>query len=575
MNFKSWLLISEMAKSFAPEYLETNSLQALSENLPESDLKARYKRLVSEWDYGKDEFGQFKNKKDDGEQLTPSDITPGSSKMINWKCEKGHIWPAPLSNRKNGRNCPTCTNRQVGKDNSLQALSETELDPVLKARYKRLVSEWDYGKDEFGQFKNKKNDGKQLTPADVTTSASKMINWKCKEGHIWEARIDNRKNGKNCPDCSITNKRITNDNSLQGLSENESNPDKARYKKLVSEWDYGKDEFGQFKNKKDDGEQLTPKDVMPKSNKMIIWKCLENKTHTWKAPLYNRTNGSNCPDCAIAKASLNNQIKNDQNLKNLGIHFNDKNNPDKEDPLPNDPLSDFLYHKRKAYQDFKNKTNYTSSKWYKTDKKVGEEAGLPKGWYLTVDKKGISKPAKLVEKILNKYFDDVATEYIDKECNITTGQCFRFDYSFIYDDQEYFVEYHGEQHYYPIYFGSGENKTKQEIEKDALKQFEYIQKNDFKKYNYCLNKSFPLLVIPYWKNANDFEDIILNFIRHDDEFNETFANPVVPQKNKEYHDIKLKMTKCFASGKLNCNELFKKQKTTLEQFLINKNFINI
>jgi len=555
MNFKSWLVISEMAKSFSPKYLETNSLQALSENLPESDLKARYKRLVSEWD-----------KKNN--TLTPSDVTPGSRKIINWKCEKEHTWPAPLNNRTNGRNCPTCANKRIGDDNSLQALSETESNPVLKARYKRLVSEWDYEKDEFG-FKNKKDDGEQLTPADVTTSSSKMINWKCKEGHIWEARIDNRKNGKNCPDCSITNKRINKDNSLQGLSENESNPDKARYKRLVSEWDYGKDEFG-FKNKKDDGEQLTPSDVMPKSNKMISWKCLENKTHTWKAPLYNRTNGSNCPDCAIAKASLNNQIKNDQNLKNLGIHFNDKKNPDKEDPLPNNPLSDFLYQKRKAYQDLKNKTNYTSSKWYKTDKKVGEEAGLPKGWYLPVDKKGISKPAKLVGKILNKYFDDVDSEYIDKECNITTGQCFRFDYSFEYDDQEYFVEYHGEQHYYQVYFGSREGKTKQEIAKDALKQFLYIQKNDRKKYNYCLNKSFPLLVIPYWKNENNFEDIILNFIRHDDEFDDLFANPDVPDDRKKYHD------KMYAKylAESNPTELVEPTKT-FEQFLINKNFINI
>lgn len=393
MNFKNWLLISEMAKSFAPKYLETNSLQALSENLPESDLKARYKRLVSEWDYGKDEFGQFKNKKNDGEQLTPSDITPGSSKMINWK-------------------------------------------------------------------------------------------------------------------------------------------------------------------------------------------CLENKTHTWKAPLYNRTNGSNCPDCAIAKASLNNQIKNDQNLKKLGIHFNDKNNPDKEEPLPNDPLSDFLYHKRKAYQDFKNKTNYTSSKWYYTDEKVGEEAGLPKGWYLPVDKKGISKPAKLVGKILNKYFDDIAPEYIDRECNAITGRCLRFDYIFEYDKQEYFVEYHGEQHYYPVYFGSTKGKTKQEIAKLALDAFKVNQESDLQKYNYCKNAGFPLLVIPYWNNANEFEDIILSFIKHDDEFDTFFAKPEVPDDKEKYHD------KMYAEYLVDSKttELVEPKTTasvtqeptkTFEQFLINKNFINI
>ena len=472
MNFKSWLLITEMAGSFAPKYLEKNSLQALSETELDPVLKARYKRLVSEWDYGKDAFG-FKNKKNDGEQLTPADVTPGSNKMISWKCleNKTHTWPAPLNNRTTGRNCPTCANKRIGDDNSLQALSETELDPVLKARYKRLVSEWD----------TKKN---ILTAKDVTIGSKKMINWKCKE------------------------------------------------------------------------------------------------EHTWAATLNNRTNGNNCPDCAIAKASLNHQIKNDQNLKKLGIHFNDKENLDKEEPLPNDPLSDFLYLKRKAYQDFKNKTNYTTSKWYNKDKKVGEEAGLPKGWYLPVDKKGISKPAKLVGKILNKYFDDVAPEYIDRECNAITGRCFRFDYSFIYKDQEYFVEYHGEQHYYPRYFGSGENKTKQEIAKLALDAFKVNQKNDRKKYNYCESEGFPLLVIPYWTNANKFKDIILDFIKHDHEFDTFFAKPEVPDNKEKYHD---KMyAEYLADSKP--TELVEPKTTasvtqeptkTFEQFIINKNFINI
>ena len=537
MNFKSWLLLSEWARS--PEYLETNSLQALSENLPESDLKTRYKRLVSEWD-----------KKNN--ILTAKDVTPGSDKIINWKCEKGHIWPAPLSNRTSGRNCPTCANKRIGDDNSLQALSENLPESDLKTRYKRLVSEWD-----------KKNN--ILTAKDVTPGSDKIINWKCEKGHIWPAPLSNRTSGRNCPTCA--NKRIGDDNSLQALSENLPESDlKTRYKRLVSEWD-----------KKNN--TLTPSDVTPGSKKMINWKCLE-KGHKWAATLNNRTNGNNCHDCAIAKASLNNQIKNDQNLKKLGIYFNDKKNPDKEEPLPNDPLSDFLYLKRKAYQDFKNKTNYTSSKWYKTDKKVGEEAGLPKDWYLPVDKKGISKPAKLVEKILNKYFGDVVSEYIDRECNAITGQCLRFDYSFIYKDQEYFVEYHGEQHYYPRYFGSTEGMTDQVVAKLALDAFKVNQKNDRKKYNYCESKGFPLLVIPYWNNANKFEDIILSFIKHDDEFDTFFADPVVPQKNKEYHD------KMYAEYLANSKptEVVEPKTTasvtqeptkTFEQFLINKNFINI
>ena len=261
MNFKQWLLISEMARSFSPKYLEINSLQALSETELDPVLKARYKRLVSEWDKKKN-------------TLTPSDVTPSSNKIINWKCEKEHTWPAPLSNRKNGRNCPTCTNRQIGKDNSLQALSETELDPVLKARYKRLVSEWD----------KKKN---ILTAKDVTPGSTKEINWKCEKEHKWVAPLNNRTNGgNNCPCCS--NNQVCKDNNLQYLSKKLPESDlKARYQRLVSEWD-----------KKNN--TLTPKDVTPGSDKEINWKC--KKEHTWPASLKSRTNGgNNCPICNESK----------------------------------------------------------------------------------------------------------------------------------------------------------------------------------------------------------------------------------------------------------------------------------
>ena len=282
MNFKSWLVISEMARS--PEtlkkYLETNSLQALSQTASNPD-KARYKFLISEWDGPK-------NKKE--LNLTPSDITIGNSNQkINWKCiKKKHTWAARISDRTySGNNCPCCSNQQVCKDNNLQALSKTAEDPYLKARYKRLVSEWDGPK-------NKKEFN--LTASDITPGSRQKINWKCKEGHTWPAELSDRTKGSNCPDCSPTNKRVSKDYSLQALSENLPESDlKSKYKRLVSEWDYGKDESGKFKNKKDDGEPLLPKDVVSGSEQKIIWKC--EKGHRWLTSLNNRKNGSNCPVC--------------------------------------------------------------------------------------------------------------------------------------------------------------------------------------------------------------------------------------------------------------------------------------
>ena len=269
--------------------------------------------------------------------------------------------------------------------------------------------------------------------------------------------------------------------------------------------------------------------------------------------------------------------KNDQNLKNLGIYFKKFGEPNSSSLL-----GFFLNDKRKAFQDFENKEkpNYTKTsnrKWYDTDLQVAEDAGLPEGWHLFTDKEGISQGEKLVGKTLEKLKLNSINQYQDKECNIITGQCLRFDYSFIYKDQEYFVEYHGGQHYYPVYFGSREGITKKEISEDALDAFEILKKNDLEKYNYCKENNFPLLVIPYWITTDRFKDIVLDFIKQDNEFNEFFANPNVPPAYKVKHNKIFYKTECFATNgfnrTVNCKKL--DVKLTFEQFLINKNFISI
>ncbi len=38
----------------------------------------------------------------------PKTVTVSSQRKLSWKCEKGHIWTATVSNRNLGRGCPTC-----------------------------------------------------------------------------------------------------------------------------------------------------------------------------------------------------------------------------------------------------------------------------------------------------------------------------------------------------------------------------------------------------------------------------------------------------------------------------------
>ncbi len=476
MNFKQWLLISEMARSFSPKYLEKNSLQALSETASDP-LKTRYKFLISEWDK-------------DNNTLTPSDLTPGSKQIINWKClKKEHTWEAPLlsrtsnNNRISGTNCPCCSSagkKRVCNDNNLQYLSENLPESDLKARYQFLVSEWDGPK-------NKKDDGEPLLPKDVTPGSDKMINWKCEKGHEWEAPLSSRTNGgNNCSCCS--NNQVCKDNNLQYLSENLPESDlKARYKKLVSEWDGPK-------NKKE--LNLTPKDVTPGSSKIINWKCLE-KEHEWQSTLNDRTNGrNNCPCCS------NRQVCNDNNLQALSENL---------------PESDLKARYQRLVSEW-DKNNIL------TPKDVLPGTGQFINWKC---KKGHTWPASLVSRttlnlktncpvcneskgeqktyeILQKYISQtqIKRQFKDENCR---GDCLPLPFDFIVkiNGKKYFIEYNGEPHYRPI-FGSTPEERKSIFEKR--------QRYDKVKLEYCKAKNIPFLVIPYTQYKN-IDTIISSFLK--------------------------------------------------------------
>jgi len=474
MNFKQWLTISEMARS--PEnfkkHLETNSLQALSENSPDPVLKARYKFLVSEWD-------GTKNKEE--LNLTPSDITIGNnSQKINWKCKEGHTWSAPLYSRTKGNNCPCCSNQQVCNDNNLQHLSETESDPVLKARYKFLVSEWD-------GTKNKKDDGEPLLPKDVVPGSNQEINWKClNKGHTWVASLSNRTKGRNCPCCS--NQQVCNDNNLQFLSETESDPVlKARYKFLVSEWDG-------TKNKKDDGEPLLPKDVVPGTRQFISWKC--KKGHTWEAKLSSRTSGgSNCPCCS------NQQVCNDNNLQYLSDNEEDLGKRERYKRLVSEwDKENNILTPEDVVPGTTKKINWKCKKEHTWEASLVSRTGVKSNCPICNESKGEEE----IFKVLQNYIDStqIKRQYQDADCR---GDCriLRFDFIVEINRKKYFIEYNGKQHYKPIFSSTPEERQS---------NFEKAQKYDKVKLEYCRSKNIPFLVIPYTQYKN-IDTIISSFLK--------------------------------------------------------------
>ena len=115
--------------------------------------------------------------KNDG--LKPSDVTVGSPKKVWWKCEKGHEWQASIASRSRGNGCPFCSGKKV-----LTGFND------LAKRRPDLLKEWDYAK----------NIG--VDPTLITEHHAKKVWWKCEKGHEWQATVDSRSSGHNCPYCN-------------------------------------------------------------------------------------------------------------------------------------------------------------------------------------------------------------------------------------------------------------------------------------------------------------------------------------------------------------------------------------
>lgn len=239
LNRKQWIAKKEYKK----QQFERNQMDY------EGSIAHLYPKLSEEWHYEKNY------------PMLPDFYSPGSNKIVWWKCPKGddHIWKAPIERRVRGVGCPICSGHKVIASNSLSAL------------YPDLAKEWHPTKN------------KDLTPNDVVPGSNKKIWWQCSKGndHIWQTSAAHRIRGHGCPICS--NIIVVKSNCLETL-----NP------QLASEWHPTKN-----------GE-LTPRDVPPGSNKIVWWKCPKGDDHEWEASVIARQNGSGCSICVNQTAVASN-----------------------------------------------------------------------------------------------------------------------------------------------------------------------------------------------------------------------------------------------------------------------------
>ena len=127
--------------------------------------------LLDEWDYEKND-------------VSPSEIMPGSTRKIWWICKAGHSWDARVGGRKQGRGCPVCANRK-------RSVGHNDLETWCRKNNRlQILEEWDVTA----------NDG--LMPKDVSAHSQQQVSWKCSHGHSWKTSIDTRTSGCNCPKCN-------------------------------------------------------------------------------------------------------------------------------------------------------------------------------------------------------------------------------------------------------------------------------------------------------------------------------------------------------------------------------------
>jgi len=150
----------------------------------------------------------------------PSTVTKGHGGRKEWRCELGHVYSAPVSQRTNNRTgCPICAGRTV-----LVGFNDIA---TLFPEIAREADGWE--------------------ASSFVAGSNKKLRWKCEEGHHWMAIVNDRTYGsRGCPTCAKAGFDPNKDGWLYFLSHPEwelfqigitNNPNKRVGTHLKSGWE--------------------------------------------------------------------------------------------------------------------------------------------------------------------------------------------------------------------------------------------------------------------------------------------------------------------------------------------------
>ena len=121
-----------------------------------NELKSTHPQIAKEWS-------------EKNYPLQPDEVNAKSRKNVWWHCRKcGNEWKSVINARVKGAVCPVCAEREV-----LAGYND------LATTDRKLLVEWDY---ELNKLK----------PIEVSRNSAKRAWWKCRYGHSWSMKINER-----------------------------------------------------------------------------------------------------------------------------------------------------------------------------------------------------------------------------------------------------------------------------------------------------------------------------------------------------------------------------------------------
>ena len=190
-------------------------------------------------------------------EMVPEEFASGSPRKVWWLCKEcGTEWETKILYRTRGHGCPNCSKEKFAESyrkNRLRKIAS------LAEKFPKVAEEWHPTKNG------------SLKPEDFTFGSSKVVWWKCANGHEWECAIAARTSGN--IGCSICGGRVV-DRGVTDLA--------TTHPEIAAEWH-------PTKNGK-----LKPDDFKIGSDKIVWWMCA--KGHEWKTNIYHRQL-TGCPEC--------------------------------------------------------------------------------------------------------------------------------------------------------------------------------------------------------------------------------------------------------------------------------------